>query len=254
MKGKNDYQLYREPVPSGYSLNEIISRSLLLAAGGDDGYGKQDPAEGGFIYNFTDNRYPPVTEKDGGKIGIYCDPSFDCENINQPALEPDVLSRISRPDEWLPPFLKDVFTFIPVRIQRLTAEDAGAIVRRYGVYGTKEPAEGDYYIEIEITFSEAQRRAARLTADQERLISLIKTEFPKSAYSYKWGNYGESSGYVFTFYDGAFSAEKAPERFRAALRQDKSLWDAWEVWDPARCGKTGAVGKINYVNFRVVHH
>ena len=181
MKGKNDYQLYREPVPSEYSLNEIISRSLLLAAGGDDGHGKQLPAEGGFIYNFTDNRYPPVTEKDGGKIGIYCDPSFDCENINQPALEPDLLSRISRPDEWLPPFLKDVFTFIPVKIQRLTAEDAGAIVRRYGVYGTKGPAEGDYYIEIEITFSEAQRRAARLTADQERLISLIKTEFPKSA-------------------------------------------------------------------------
>ena len=115
MKGKNDYQLYREPVPSEYSLNEIISRSLLLAAGGDDGHGKQLPAEGGFIYNFTDNRYPPVTEKDGGKIGIYCDPSFDCENINQPALEPDVLSRISRPDEWLPPFLKDVFTFIPVK-------------------------------------------------------------------------------------------------------------------------------------------
>ena len=141
-----------------------------------------------------------------------------------------------------------------MKIQRLTAEDAGAIVRRYGVYGTKEPAEGDYYIEIEITFSEAQRRAARLTADQERLISLIKTEFPKSAYSYKWGNYGESSGYVFTFYDGAFSAEEAPEKFRAILRRDKALWDAWEVWDPDHYGETGTVGKINFATFRVVHH
>lgn len=39
MKGKNDYQLYREPVPSEYSLTEIISRSLLLAGEGTTGTG-----------------------------------------------------------------------------------------------------------------------------------------------------------------------------------------------------------------------
>ena len=26
---------------------------------------------------------------------------------------------------------------------------------------------------------------------------------------------------------GAFSAEEAPEKFRAILRRDKALWDAW---------------------------
>lgn len=55
---------------------------------------------------------------------------------------------------------------------------------------------------------------------------------------------------MFTFYDGAFSAEEAPEKFRAILRRDKALWDAWEVKDVE---KTGTVGKINYAAFRVAH-
>ena len=45
MKGKNDYQLFRERFPEEYSLTSILAAALLKAAGYTDGkFLKERPA------------------------------------------------------------------------------------------------------------------------------------------------------------------------------------------------------------------
>ena len=259
MKGKNDYQLFRERFPEEYSLTSILAAALLKAAGYTDGKdGKRYPAEGGFIYSLSyKGENPPVDSENGGGITIYCDPSFEIRQDTSGPFDPSFLETLSHPDEWLPEYYQGRFTFTPCKFFRLQAFEAEKILRACGVSGTKNPEGNDFLITFEVKVTEEARRAARLAREQEQFIALIDDVFSGSAYTYKYSDWGAGDGgYLFTFYENAgtvypdMKAENAPERMRAALRKDKTLWGTWEVKDVE---KTGTVGKINYAAFRVAH-
>lgn len=258
MKGKNDYQLFRERFPEEYSLTSILAAALLKAAGyTDDRDGKRYPAQGGFIYDLFRKDHPPVDSENGGGLAIYCDPTFDIRQDVSGPFEPSFLETLSHPDKWLPEHLQGRFTFTPYQFFRLQAFEAEKILRACGVSGTKNPEGDDFLIKFEVKVTEAAQQAARLAREQAQFIAFVDSALCDLVYTYEYEERGAGAGgYIFTFYESAgtintdMKAENAPERMRAALRKDKALWDTWEVKDVE---KTGTVGKINYAAFRVAH-